>query len=190
MLDELSSKNSEVAYDDSGDILEFYSQREIEVIDSFSYPVELEYIYINEAISGNKKYVVEGYRTLEIGKEYIVYLTYSQITQGYIICDYEAAIYEIGSPTSTGGDDNIILTDTLSWIRSVDNGLDFVEFVSPTIGPKRGIECYGTPYITLHFEDDSKLLDLDSIYTQENNKSMIELENGTQYTYTGKNEQK
>lgn len=190
VLDDLTAENSfdgtlrnQTPNDDS-----FYSERKIEIIDAFG-ASESEIaavgdkVYVREAILEGTHHRYEATRSLIKDKEYIVYVSFSEVLGGYEIPLFESAIVSFDADvnkTENGlsvWSDFVTLLSTKSDISQMT--LDNLEKGNPS----PGISDYADPISkTIKIGDITYQL---LIVEREDNKVFIELE-GHQFIVDGK----
>lgn len=98
VTDSLTEDNSFGESGEDGLVYDFYSERNIEVLEGFDAGnSDLETIFHSEALIKGTYFTFEHTRELKKNKEYIVYLTYSESLDGYIIPVFESAIVPLDS---------------------------------------------------------------------------------------------
>lgn len=121
--DALTSKNSIDVSQDDGLNSDFVSVRKITIIDEFGTGIVLDSIFHSEAIINNTYYRYEGLRTLEKDDEYLLYLVYSDVLDGYIVSNFTGAIVPLGTDLFENTNPQVLLSDFVS-LLSLDSSMD------------------------------------------------------------------
>lgn len=101
VLDKLSEENSTLFINVENEVEFFHSKRKVRVVEDYMHKGEddsvmtIESIYHFEAIQDKTRYVTDNIRSLEMNKEYIVFLIYDEQLNGYTTLESEAAIFSL-----------------------------------------------------------------------------------------------
>ncbi len=127
VLDDLSAEKSVYSESSEGSVTDFYSKRSVRIVDDFGSDFLEDtngtaIIYNSEALVDRQIFRYASMRPLEKNKEYIVYLSYSDAIEGYIIPLFESAIVSFNQEDNATDHEAAKMSDFIT-ILSLDESV-------------------------------------------------------------------
>lgn len=116
VLDDLSSDNSFYS-EDAGNVSDFYSKREVELLDDFGSGLKFNSIYFKEAKVDRVLYKYSGNRSLKKNRTYLIYLEKNTSNDDLYVANYQGAIIDLDEKFEQSTPE-VTLTDFLTLLTT------------------------------------------------------------------------